>query len=571
MEGVLSMGMNWRRGLVFILLIALATVGSAVPKVAAQEQLIVLDIRIIGNEEVPVETIREAMTGTRIGEPLDLDATNADLVNVYSLGYFYDVVPHLEELPGTRNGVRLIIQVFEFPVVQTLSITSEGVPADVIRGWMTTQEGRILNVREFENDMRVVQDRAVEEYDVYVRPTFVDLNEATGEVVLEFQAARVGEITVEGYEKTKEHVINREITFQEGDILNRAQVRRTLQRLSLLGYFQAVDAEFYETDDPDALGVRIIVEERKTGMASFGAGYSTQDGFIGYVEVADDNFLGNGQRANLRWEFGKMRNMYDLGFYEPYFLGSTTSIGFNLYNRTQERLIRSGGDRISVESKESGGDITVGRPLGEYTRGFIRYQLANWEETRAGGTPEHGSTSSIRLSTQTDTTNHRFSPTEGFRAQLAVEKAGGFLGGTTEFTKYEGNYSTYLKVGSREGQAVALRAMYGQVLGDDLPLREKFVVGGSETLRGYDFGEFSGDRMLVFNTEFRFPIVDAVQGVVFADVGKAFEAGEKLDLSSLKTGYGVGVRLDTPLGILRIDYAFREDGGRTYFSFGPTF
>src|SRR5690606_3306721 len=127
-------------------------VGSAVPKVAAQEQLIVLDIRIIGNEEVPVETIREAMTGTRIGEPLDLDATNADLVNVYSLGYFYDVVPHLEELPGTRNGVRLIIQVFEFPVVQTLSITSEGVPADVIRGWMTTQEGRILNVREFEND-----------------------------------------------------------------------------------------------------------------------------------------------------------------------------------------------------------------------------------------------------------------------------------------------------------------------------------------------------------------------------------------------------------------------------------
>ncbi len=261
-----------------------------------------------------------------------------DLMNIYSLGYFYDVVPHLEEVPGARNGVRLVIEVFEYPVVQTLSIESEAVPAEVIRGWMTTQEGRILNVREFENDMFVIQERAVDEYDVYLRPVFVDLNEDTAELTLAFRAARVGEIVMEGHEKTKEHVITREITFEVGDILNRAQVRRTMQRLTMLGYFQSINAEFYETDDPDALGVRFVVEERKTGIASFGAGYSTQDGFIGYVEVADENLFGRGQRVNLRWEFGKTRNTYDLGFYEPYFLGTTTSLGFNLYNRTFEHF-----------------------------------------------------------------------------------------------------------------------------------------------------------------------------------------------------------------------------------------
>lgn len=570
MEGVPNdMGMSWKRGLAFILLLALISVGAAPNQAAAQEQLIVLDVKVVGNEHVATETIREAIINTQIGEPLDFDATNDDLMSVYLLGYFYDVVPHLEEIPGARNGVRLVVEVFEFPVIQSLSITSEGVPADVIRDWMTTQEGRILNVREFEDDMVTVQERAVEEYNVYLRPTFVDLDEMQGELVLEFQAARVGEVVIEGYEKTKEHVISREITFAEGDILDREQVRRTLQRLTMLGYFQSVDAEFYDTGDPDALGVRIIVEERKTGLASFGAGYSTQDGFIGYVEVADENFLGRGQRANLRWEFGKTRNTYDLGFFEPYFLGSTTSLGFNLYNRTFERM--SAGDTYTDQRR--GGDVTIGRPLGEYTRGFLRYKMENWDVARAGAPADAGSTRSLTLSTRTDTTDHPFSPTDGFRNRLSVEHAGSFLGGTTQFTKYEADYSTYFKIGQRDRQALALRAMlgHGHGVGGGLPEHEQFRIGGGETLRGYNFGEFAGDRMLVLNTEFRFPIVDAVEGVVFADFGKAFAAGEPIRLNDLKTGYGVGVRLDTPLGILRIDYGIGEDGGKTYFSFGPTF
>src|SRR5690606_39734687 len=106
---------------------------------------------------------------------------------------------------------------------------------------------------------------------------------------------------------------------------------------------------------------------------------------------------------------------------------------------------------------------------------------------------------------------------------------------------------------------------------NNLPEHERFRVGGAETVRGYDYGEFLGDRMLVFNAEYRFPITDAVQGVVFADAGRAFKAGDSISLSGLKLGYGVGVRLDTPLGGIRIDYGIGEGGGRTYFSIGPAF
>lgn len=560
--------MRLQRSVVFILLLALTAVGAMPQSTAAQEELIVLDIRIVGNEHVDTETIREAITRTRAGAPLNIDDTNDDLVDIYFLGYFYDVVPHLEDVPGAQNGVRLVIEVFEYPVVQSLSISSEGVPADVIRDWMTVEEGSVLNVARFEQDMAVVQERAVDEYDVFLRPVWVDLDEATGEVSVEFRAARVGDIIIEGHEKTKEHVIAREISFEVGDIVNREQVRRSIQRINMLGYFDDVSAEFFETEDPDTLGVRFSVLERKTGMASFGAGYSSLDGFIGYVEVADDNFLGRGQRANLRWEFGKTRSTYDLGFHEPYFLGTSTSIGFNLYNRAVERTLQG----VAQKEHRVGGDVTVGRPLGEYTRGFVRYKLESWDMSKDGVPESSGSTRSVTVSTRTDTTNHPFSPTEGFRNRFAVEQAGGFLGGNTQFTKYEAEYSTYIKIGSRDRQALAMRAMYGHGRGvaAGLPAHERFRVGG-DALRGYDFGEFEGDRMLVFNTEFRFPIADAVEGVLFADFGNAFNLGESISLSDLKTGYGIGVRLDTPLGIMRIDYGIGEDGGRTYFSLGPAF
>lgn len=545
--------------------------GSIVPAFAADETPIVLEIAVKGNGHVDTETILEAISETKVGEPLDVDKANEDLFNIYALGYFFDVVAGIEPIVGTRDGARLVIEVFEFPVLEDISIESEGVPSDVVRGWMTTSAGQVLNQVDLENDVAVIQDKAVQEYGVYLRPAVLDLDEENDVLLVHLKAARVADVSFTGNEKTKDHVIQREITIKPGDLLERQQVQRTLQRLSLLGYFADVGARFVETDGPDELAVVIELEERKTGLASFGAGYSSLDGFVGYIEVADENFLGNGQRTNLRWEFGKRKNSYDLGFHEPYLFGSRTSFGINLFNTRTERTQKSG---TVTTVRESGGDISLGRPLGEYTRGFITYNHSDWHHARDGVAFKDGKTRSVTLSANTDTRNHAFSPTEGFRTRFAVERAGGILGGTDHFTKYDASYSTYFQIGSKERQAFAVRAMYGQGASTDgtgLPEHHRFRVGGPETLRGYNYGNFEGDRMLVFNTEFRFPIANAVEGVVFADFGNTFAHDEGVDLRSLKAGYGVGVRLDTPLGMMRIDYGIGEDGGRTYFSLGPAF
>src|SRR5690606_23819814 len=102
-------------------------------------------------------------------------------------------------------------------------------------------------------------------------------------------------------------------------------------KLGQLGYFEPIVPDFLVTNDPLVVDVLLPITEHKTGRAAFGAGYSTADGLVGYVEVEDANFLGRGQQANLKWEFGKKLTTYEVGFTEPYLFGSDTSAGFNIY------------------------------------------------------------------------------------------------------------------------------------------------------------------------------------------------------------------------------------------------
>ena len=196
--------------------------------------------------------------------------------------------------------------------------------------------------------------------------------------------------------------------------------------------------------------------ERKTGSAHFGAGYSSVDGFIGYIEVADKNFLGKGQEVNIRWEFGQNKNTYDLGFYEPHLDAKGTSFGFNVYNRAYKRTTLKD---IDYTDRRTGGSLTLGRPLGDYTRGLVKFKLENtrleYQERKPDHEDKESSLRSVTLSALTNTTDHPFYPSKGFKSRLSAEIAGKVLGGDEEFIKYEGDFAKYL--GLSEKHTLALR------------------------------------------------------------------------------------------------------------------
>jgi outer membrane protein insertion porin family len=150
--------------------------------------------------------------------------------------------------------------------------------------------------------------------------------------------------------------------------------------------------------------------------------------------------------------------------------------------------------------------------------------------------------------------------------------AGHGLGGDFNYYKLMTELRTYRKVG--RSQVLALRLMGGIGFGD-IPGNDLFTLGGADTLRGYEDDEFRGKRFYEGTLEYRFPIMKKVQGVLFIDAGNAWSGTDSLfwyeGNNKLHYAGGIGVRIKTPIGPVRLDYGRGSEGGKFNFSFGGQF
>ncbi len=183
-----------------------------------------------------------------------------------------------------------------------------------------------------------------------------------------------------------------------------------------------------------------------------------------------------------------------------------------------------------------------------------------------------GRTNSLSLTHVYDSRDNYFNPTRGQRLSLTGTWAGHGLGGNFSFYKFLAEGRAYKKVGSN--QVLALRLIGGYSTGD-IPYSELFSLGGANNLRGYEDDQFKGNKMYAATLEYRFPIVKKVQGVVFGDVGNAWGVDQMRipwyhDSNKVHWSAGVGLRVQTPIGPIRLDYAHGEKN-KFHFSFGGQF
>ena len=171
-------------------------------------------------------------------------------------------------------------------------------------------------------------------------------NVETGTMDLEFQIkegqkSRVEKIDIRGNEKTKDKVIRRELAIAPGEVFDMVRVKISQQRLEGLDYFEKVDLRPEATDPPISGRKDLIVnvEEKNTGNFMLGAGFSSVDALVGYVEVSQGNadlfhpptFTGAGQKLRLFVQIGTKRQDYELSFIEPWFLNRKLPFGVDLY------------------------------------------------------------------------------------------------------------------------------------------------------------------------------------------------------------------------------------------------
>ncbi|RMF90735.1 MAG: outer membrane protein assembly factor BamA, partial [Nitrospinota bacterium] len=232
-------------------------------------------------------------------------------------------------------------------------------------------------------------------------------------------------------------------------------------------------------------------------------------------------------------------------------------------------------DLRSFTSRDTGAGIGLGKEIGEFTRFNLQYlfqvvNVADVAETASEALrQEEGTrtTSSLISSLSRDTRDNFLNPTRGMRTVLSTQFA--VLGGSATFYKVAGDTAKYFPLFRNLILLLRGTVGFGQGLfGDDLPLFERFFLGGVQTVRGFRFQDIgpkdpNGDSIggtseILLSAELQFPIGDVLKGVAFLDLGNVYDKGE-FDPLDLRKGAGVGIRFVTPLGPVSVDWGFKLD------------
>lgn len=539
----------------------------------------IVDIQITGNEQIADEDILSAIS-SKVGGLYSEDKVQADRRAVLNLGWFQTVSVTRESAEG---GVRLIFRVAENPVIQ--DIVFEGVTVlsrEELLDVMETKPGRV-----YKRSLLAQDGQAIEELyrsKGYILAMIVDQRMSEGGVLtLRVAEGEIEEIRITGNTHTKTYAIRRYIRTEVGEVYNDRKVASDVSRLSNLGWFETVrrDAEV-GTEPGKVILIITVVEKRKTGMASVGGGYSSVQGVVGFIDLVKSNVGGNGQVVSVRGEFGG-RTSYELGYQHPWIMSPETRLNLGIYDRLILReayVTDEEGERRSVlyDERRSGGNVTFGRPLSDRTTIYLGVRrddvslsdISEEEEPYLTGPAfEPRKVRSVTLAAVSDSRDNTYNPRRGAYQRLSTEFAGVF--GGVDFNKYVADNRRYVGVGSNH--TLAMRLLAGVVTGD-VPYLEQFLIGGSESLRGYRTDRFVGTRMAILNTEYRVPVSSNLLAVAFVDVGDAWggpvasdPAFEDVVHESFTThlGYGAGIRVRTPIGPIRLDLGFSEEGTETHF------
>ncbi len=514
--------------------------------------------------------------------------------------------PRIEPLRGSK--VRVVFPITEGPQyrVGTVSVAGGAVfPEEEIRAKIKTQPGGVYSAKTAQEDVKAVQD-------LYGTRGYVDLGVnadviSSGNNVVDIAynldegaQSYIERVNISGNTRTKDKVIRRELLVAPGDVYDTVRVDASKARLGNLNYFSRVDTYPSDTGVPGRKDLNVLVEEKRTGSLNFGAGFSSIDNLIGFVEVQQSNFdvmgypkfTGGGQRFRTKLQYGTQRKDFIIGLTEPYFLDYQLAVGGEIFYREANFV-------SAVYSQQNYGfEINARKPINNFTSLRLAYRLENINifdvddnvseaiRSEAGARLKSGITAGLSY----DTRDSVFLTRKGERIDFTSEVSGGPLGGDVQIYGFNVEASKYFllpwdTIFLLNGQIGTVETWGG---GDRVPIFDRLYLGGANNLRGFRFRDVSpkdengepigGNTLARATVEYTFPVIEKVRGAVFYDVGFVNAGAYDFATSNVNSDFGLGVRLDLPIGPVRIDYgiplqadASNDSSGRFNFNIGYQF
>ncbi|MEO1430059.1 MAG: BamA/TamA family outer membrane protein [Cyanobacteria bacterium J06633_8] len=403
--------------------------------------------------------------------------------------------------------------------------------------------------------------------------------------------------------RTQPEFITKQIQVKSGQIFQENRVRQDVQRLYATGLFERVNLEL--EGDANKVDVVYYIKEAGARSVNVGGNYSADQGIVGTLNYNDRNVGGINENLNVNLQLSRRDLNFDTRFTSPYRANNPNRLGYSLNAFRKRQLSNTFNDDIKLANGDKvregkfGGSVNLQRPIDgwnttlgfNYTRVSITDSKGKVKAVDAENNPLTKSgtgiddLATVSLNAVKDRRNNPFNPTKGSVVKLSTEQSLPFGQGEISMNRLKADYTQYVPVKlfkSSQSQVFALNVQAGTVLGD-LPPYESFGLGGSNSVRGYGVGDVGNGRSYVLaSAEYRFPIpiLDSLGGVLFADFATDLGSGDTVvgDPAGVRSkpgegfGYGAGVRVNSPLGLIRADYGINNQGDtRVHFGIGHRF
>ena len=562
-------------------------------------RLIVRRINFFGNDSVSRRDILKVMKTrpwniltffNRSGRllPAQIEEDRIAIRTLYQNRGFADAeVTDVQTVPLEGTGVELNITIVEGIQYRVNTVKLEGVnivPSDEIKARLKMVDGSLFTPKGMGDDLKTLRDfyGARGYVDMLVVPEILPAGPGAVDVTYRIDEgvqSYVNLINIQGNNRTKDRVIRRELAVKPGDVFDTTLVTVSRQRLENLNYFSRVEMSPSDTIVPGRKDLNVIVEEKRTGSFNFGAGFSTIDSLVGFVEVQQSNFdlfnwprfVGGGQRFRIRGQYGLERKDFIVSLTEPWFLGYRLSVGVEGYYREANFL------SDVYDQTNFGAAVQARRQLWRSLSGRLEYRIEgirifNVDEDNAGQVIRDAAGNYTRSafsgSLIWDTRDSLFLTRKGEVVELTGFIAGGALGGDVQDYGISLESAKYILlpfdiIFMIKGELAVVDSWGGS---DNVPIFDRLYLGGSNNLRGFDYREVGpvdefnnpiGGSSLGYTTfEITIPVVPRVRIALFSDFGFVNPTAYDFSSSNLNGDIGFGVRLDLPIGPIRIDYGY---------------